>query len=103
MEELKFSNDAKETMDKFFAIWPIATKNIYEKKAIKALECHLLKKGLEEITKSILLEVLLETFPTYESSIMGLKDPKLFMEKFNAQKINATFRFYLFSVVHRPE
>jgi multimeric flavodoxin WrbA len=83
--DLKFTDDAQETMNKFFNLWPIATKNSYEKKAIKALECYLLKKKQDEITKDDLLEVLKETFPTFETTLEGLKDPKIPMQKMKAQ------------------
>lgn len=77
MMEIKFSDEAKETMEQLLALWPIATRASYEKKMRKAAAFHFLQSGADQITRELLLEAIEEEFPkSFEPIILRFKDPK---------------------------
>lgn len=77
MSDLKFSDEAKEVLEKFISIFPLAIRESYRNKTMKGVEYQLLKKGLNEVTKDIFLESLEETFlKSFEPIIMRFRDPQ---------------------------
>jgi len=87
MSDIKFSNEAKEVMEKFFASFPVAIRESYRNKIMKGVEYQLLKKGLSEVTKDIFLKSLDETLPkSFEPIILRFKDPQKLSTMVTSQK-----------------
>jgi len=87
MTEIKLSPDAAEALEKFLAVFPGASREANRKKTLSGLACQLLRQGLPEATKEVLIAAIEETFPkSFEPLIMRLKDPKALMELAGSQK-----------------
>ena len=63
MAEVQFTDDARDIMEQFVASFPEAIKGTYKTKVLKGVEYQLLKKGLAEASKDILIDALYEVFP----------------------------------------
>ncbi|MEI6127482.1 MAG: hypothetical protein WCQ99_13120, partial [Pseudomonadota bacterium] len=88
MSEIKYTDEAKEVCDKFFAVFPGAGRDTNRSKLAKAVEYQLLKKNLGEATKEIVLAAIENAFPKSFAPIsMRLRDPKALMELAGSQKV----------------
>ena len=77
MSDIQFSVEAKEIMEKFISIFPVAIRESYRIKIMKGVEYQLLKKGLSEVSKDIFLKSLDETLAkSFEPIILRFKDPQ---------------------------
>lgn len=75
MDNLIFTEKAKETFEKFLSFWPLISRGLYKEKTHKALEYLLFKNNEHEVTKDIIIKALQDTFPSFETFILTLKDP----------------------------
>jgi len=86
MNTAQISPDARETLEKFLAIWPVATRQVNEERINDALSCHMLKNEGAAITKNDLLDVIDKTWPTLETVTTRLRDPAAAQSILTAQQ-----------------
>jgi len=87
MSGIKFSDEAQEVIEKFFASFPVAIRESYRNKIMKNVEYQLLKNGLSEMTRDIFLKSLDETLSkSFEPIILRVKDPQKLSAMVASQK-----------------
>ena len=87
MDKLIFADDARETMERFMAVFPDATRDSYRRRLMRGIEYQALKKGVSQVTREMFIDALGETFPkSFDPMVMRFKDPKALAAMVAGQK-----------------
>jgi multimeric flavodoxin WrbA len=87
MKDLRFTDDVRETMEQFLAVFPDATRESYRNRLTGGIEYQALKKGVTLITRDMFMEAMEDTFPkSFDPLIRRFKDPQGLSEMVSRQK-----------------
>jgi multimeric flavodoxin WrbA len=83
---LVFTEDARAALDVFLSSWPVVTRSSFEQKIIRTLDYYRLQGTARWVTKETLIAALEETFPSFELTVLRVKDQQGLLDVMNAQK-----------------
>lgn len=85
--EIPFTDDARELMEQFMAYFPAAMRDSYRRKVLRGVEYQMLKQGVPQASRAVLLDGLCEAFPkSFEPLLLRFKDPERLRRLMAAQK-----------------
>ncbi len=74
-ETIAYSTEARNALDQFLSFWPLMSREHQRRKVDRAAEYLMLKQGVSEVSREIIISALGLSHPSFETFILALKDP----------------------------